>query len=138
MPAAGIFGRTRIFLPIRAIIATGTSAEEYLTDLVTAFRFTLEKAWFVVDTVGTGAGATRPFRILKTEGTTDYTAATATITLAATATKGATVAFTLSNTPSDYEFFDASKLTIDVQGSGTQFTALAGTFILQLRTRPQA
>lgn len=138
MPARGPFGLTRSFITLPAVVATGTSAEEYVTDMVPGFQFELTKAWFVVTVVGTGAGATRLFRVVKTVGTTDYVAASATIALADTATKGVIKTFTLSTTQTDCMFYDADKLTIDVTGAGTQFTALSGHFVLEILTRPQA
>lgn len=138
MPAAGIFGLIRTPFAFRINVASGTSAEEYVTDIVFGYRCTLEKAYFVASGDGAGAGATRLFRVVKTSGTTDYVAASATIALASTQTKGAVTAFTLSTTPSDYEWFDADKLTLDVTGAGTQFTTLTGNWYLQFRTRAQA
>lgn len=127
-------GWTRYETAVRAIVATGTSAEEYLTDLTSGFYRELEAAYFVVDTAGTGAGATRLFRVIKNTSTV---AASKTIALADTATKGTIITLTLSTTPSELMFFDDDEISLDVTGAGTQFTALAGTFVLRWRTRPQ-
>lgn len=135
MPAPGTYGLIRIPLTFRINVASGTSAEEYVTDITYGFRFEVAKAWFVASGDGAGAGATRLFRIVKGASTV---AASATIALAATQTKGTVSAFTLSSTPSDYHFFDSDTFTVDVTGAGTQFTTLTGNLHVILLTRPQA
>lgn len=131
---ARIAGWIRSHLTFRMVVASGTSAEEYVTDLVPAFTFWLEKAWFIASGDGAGAGATRLFRVVKGTATV---AASATIALANTQTKGGFKAFTLSTTPSDYFFGDSDTLSVDVTAAGTQFTTLTGDLVLQIRHRPQ-
>lgn len=131
---ARIAGWIRSIIPLRMNVASGTSAEEYITDLIPAFQFWLDKVWFVASGDGAGAGATRLFRVVKGSATV---AASATIALAATQTKGTVSTFTLSSTPSDYFFADADTLTVDVTGAGTQFTTLTGNLFIQIRHRPQ-
>lgn len=134
MPARGVFGLIRIPLTFRINVASGTSAEEYVTDITYGFQFEIWKAWFVASGDGAGAGATRLFRIVKNASTV---AASATIALADTQTKGDTTAFTLSTTPSDYHFFDSDTFTVDVTGAGTQFTTLTGNLHIIALTRAQ-
>jgi hypothetical protein len=114
------------------VVATGTSAVEYVTDFVPGFKFVIESVKAVVRVAGTGSGATRTFNVKKGAATL---AASAAVTLAATAAIGTVVDIPV--TAADAEFEDADTLTVDVDSGGTQFTALTFDLIVKYRQRPQ-
>lgn len=116
------------------VVASGTSAEEWITDALPGFRRTLVKAFFIASGDGAGTSASRLIRVLKNTATI---AASHTLLLAETATKGLVTALTLSTTPSDYQFYDADTLSIDTTAAGTQFTTLTITLALVWKTRAQ-
>ena len=134
MPRNGPFGWIRTVENLRITVASGTSAEEYLTDLVPGFQRILVAAYFISDGSGAGASASRLIRIVKGASTV---AASRTLVLANTQTIGLASAFTLSTTASDYQFYDADTLTIDVTAAGTQFTTLTGTIKMVWKQKPQ-
>ena len=134
MPRQGHNGWIRTIENLRIVVASGTSAEEYLTDITPGFQRELVAAYFVSNGDGAGASASRLIRIVKGASTV---AASRTLVLADTQTKGLVSAFTLSTTPSDYQFFDASTVSIDVTAAGTQFTTLTGTIKMVWKQKPQ-
>ena len=134
MPRNGPFGWIRTIENYPIVVASGTSAEEYLTDLVPGFQRILVAAYFISDGSGAGASASRLIRIVKGASTV---AASRTLVLANTQTIGLASAFTLSTTASDYQFYDADTLTIDVTAAGTQFTTLTGTIKMVWKQKPQ-
>lgn len=124
--ARGVFG---LYIPL----PTGTTLVEALTDIVPGFGFTIEKVTAVVSTPGTGAGASRVFRIVKGAATV---AATTTLVLADTATFGAIKPLTV--TPANADFGDTDTLTVDFPAAGAvAFTAGAVNLLIQYRTRAQ-
>lgn len=135
MPKLARFGYQRVVITQPCIIATGTSAEECLTDLVLGFKCNVEKVVLVVKTVGAGAGADRTINFVRTRGTTDATFATYQALLANVGTKGLVLSATL--TPGNADFNDTDKLSIMVAAGGTQFTALEVTAHIILREVPQ-
>lgn len=112
------------------IVASGTSAEEFVTDLTPAYRRELVAGWMISHGDGAGASASRLIRVLKNTATV---ALSRTVVLADTQTKGLVTAWTLSSTPSDYQWYDSDTLSIDTTAAGTQFTTL--TFTLKLKWR---
>ena len=129
-------GYTPVFDVHRIVVAAGTSAEEYITDLPSSYRRYLAAAYWISTGDGAGAGGTRLFRIIKNTSTV---AASGTITLALTdsgSPKGLVTAFT--NGTKDARTFDSGDtITIDVTGAGTQFTTLTGVIKLVWLLRPQ-
>lgn len=133
MPRYARFGWLRGFLTFRSPIASGTAAEEYVTDVAPGFEFTIEKVSAVVVTAFTGAGATRVFRVLKGASTV---VATATIVLADGATKGAVIDVPV--TAANASFADADTLSIDTIAAGAvSFTAGELMWVIKYRTKPQ-
>lgn len=133
---AGGAAWTRFTFPLRINVASGTSAEEYLTDLVLGFGWVLEAAYFIPSGDGAGAAATRPFRVLKGTATV---AASKTIVLADTETadKGIPVTFT-NGTLEERTFGPADTLSIDVTAVGTSFTTLTGSMVIVGRQQRQS
>jgi len=127
-PYGWIRGQFNIYIPL----PTGTGAVEPLTDYVPAFGLVIEKVEAVVAVAGTGASASRTFRVVKGAA---IVAATRTLVLADTATVGQRSAFTVA--PADAEFGDADTLTVDFASGGTAFTAGAVNLIIQFRQRAQ-
>lgn len=126
-------GWIRGFVRVDAPIASGTDAEEYLTDLAPGFKFIVEKVYAVVKVAGTGSGATRLFRVLKGASTV---VASKTIVLADMATKGAIIELTLVQAVS--AFGDADTLSVDtVATDAVSFTAGTLEFFIKYRTRAQ-
>ena len=123
-----------IVATVRAIVATGADAEEYLTDLVPGYQGVITKVSSIVMVAGTGANATRLFRLLKGTSTV---VASKTIALADVTTKGIVIDWTLSTTPEHREFGDTDTLSLDVTAAGTEFTALTMDVLVQGRQRPQ-
>jgi hypothetical protein len=124
-------GFIRTPLNVRYPLPTGTGAHEEITDAVLGYGFSVEKVEAFVTVAGTGAGATRTMRILKGAATV---VATATVTLAGTATVGAKVAFTVTE---GNEFLDTDNLTVDIASGGTAFTAGELQIVATLRQRLQ-
>lgn len=125
-------GFIRTQVNFRYPLPTGTGAHEIVTDAVLGHGFTVEKVEAFVTVAGTGAGATRTMRLIKGASTV---VASATVTLAGTATVGAKVAFTV--TEANAVFLDGDTLTVDVASGGTAFTAGELQLIATLRQRPQ-
>lgn len=134
MPRQAVNGWIYLLEPYHIIVASGTSAEEYVTDLTPAYQRELVAGWMVSHGNGAGAGGSRLIRVVKNTATI---ALSRTVLLADTQTKGLVTAFTLSTTPSDTQFFDSDTLSIDVTGAGTQFTTLTFTLWLKWRQRQQ-
>jgi hypothetical protein len=126
--AGWIRSQFNIYVPLPA----GTGAAEIVTDLKPGFRFYVEKCLAYVAIAGTGASASRTFRVLKGASTV---VATATLVLADTATLGAEKV--LAVTAANNEYGDADVLTVDFASGGTAFTAGALNLCIQYRTRPQ-
>jgi hypothetical protein len=131
---------TNGYIPVfdvhKIVVASGTSAEEYITDLPSSYRRYLAAAYFVSNGDGAGGGATRLFRVIKNTSTV---AASKDITLALAdsgSPKGLVTAFT--NGTKDARTFDSGDtITIDVTGAGTSFSTLTGTIKLVWLFRPQ-
>lgn len=119
---------------IRFPIGAGAGLIEYQTDAILGHGFTVEKVEGFVVVAGTGAGATRLFRVLKGAATV---VASATVALADTATVGAKVpAFTIVT--ADADFLDASTLTVDSPAAGAvAYTAGELALVITLRQRTQ-
>lgn len=133
MPREATYGYTPVFESFRINVATGTSAEEYATDITSGYRRFLKAVRFVASGDGAGAGGTRLFRVIKNASTV---AASATIALAATQTKGTVSTFDMG-TKDDRMFGDSDTITIDVTGAGTQFSTLTGNIELEWLVKPQ-
>lgn len=130
------FIRHEILVPFA--MASGTSAEEFLTDMVMGYEGYLEAADMIASVAaGAGAGASRPVSVVRTRGSTDVDMATLTAVLADLNAKGKVKGFTLSATKEYLRFIDGDKLSVAVAGSGTQFTALSGVVRLVVREKPQ-
>lgn len=125
-------GWIRGFLNLYHPIPTGTGAVEIVTDLAPAFRYWIEKVTAIVTVAGTGAGASRTYRVLKGASTV---VATRTLVLADTATVGALIPFTV--TAANAEYNDPDVLTVDFASGGTAFTAGALNLVIQYRARAQ-
>ncbi|MCU0250219.1 MAG: hypothetical protein MUE61_08430 [Vicinamibacterales bacterium] len=132
MPRKAPYGVQRHTLNIYHAIPTGTGAVEIVTDWVAGFAYTIESVKAYVAVAGTGAGATRTYRVLKGASTV---AATRTLALADTATVGAEVAFTV--TPANASFSDTDTLTVDFASGGTAFTAGAVNLVIVYREESQ-
>lgn len=115
-----------------AVVAAGTSAEEYLTDLIPGFPRRLYRVRARVVIAGAGAGATRTFRVVKGASTV---VASGTIALAAT-TLGAVINIPITSL-ADATWNELDTLTIDVAGGGTSFTTLRLEFQLIWQVRAQ-
>lgn len=132
MPREGTNGWSRQEEMYHAPVATGTSAEEYVTDLTLGYTRIYEKVRAIVEVVGTGASASRTFRVIKGASTV---VATKTIVLADTTTKGTVIDIPINL--ADALFTDTDLLTVDVAAGGTSFTTLTLQFELLSRSRPQ-
>lgn len=132
MPRQAIYGVQRVPLNHYVPIPTGTGAVENVTDWTPGFGFTVESVKAVVAVAGTGAGATRTFRVVKGASTV---VASGTVTLAGTATVGAVIDIPV--TAANAVFSDTDTLTIDWASGGTAFTAGALNVIAVLRQHPQ-
>lgn len=120
-------------------IATGTSAEELMTDWEPNFTGELVGAEIVVGAIaGAGAGASRTLTLVRTRGSTDTNMATLTAVLADLSTKGAKKAMTLDTTAGYLKIVDDDKISLAVANGGTQFTTgFSGTLVLKFRAKPQ-
>ena len=125
-------GYIRTPLNVRYPLPTGTGAHEIITDAVLGYGFKVDKVEAFVTVAGTGAGATRTMRLLKGASTV---VASATVTLAGTATVGAKIAFTVTDAAS--HFLDTDTLTVDIASGGTAFTAGEVQLVATLRQRLQ-
>ncbi len=125
-------GWVRTQLGLYIPVPTGTGAVENLTDWSAPFAFDVESAAVVTAVAGTGAGATRTFRILKGASTV---VATATVTLASQATVGGKLAMTV--TTADAHFEPGDLLTVDWASGGTAFTAGAINLLAVIRQQLQ-
>jgi hypothetical protein len=136
MPREGRSGWFRADIAsVDAIVASGTGAQEYITDFVPGFRFVVDKVVAIVEVVGATGGATRLFRLLKGTATI---AASKTIVLADVGTKGIQIPLTLSATPENLEFGDLDTLSIDSPAAdSSSYGALTMHFLVQGRQRPQ-
>jgi hypothetical protein len=133
MPRFAPYGFVRGHLNIYIPLPAGTGAVEVVTDLVPGFAFTIEKVTAIVQIAGTGANASRVFRVLKGASTV---VATATLLLADTTPVGALKAFTVTAAAADYT--DADTLTVDFPTAGAvAFTAGSVELAIQYRQRAQ-
>jgi len=133
MPRSAPYGFTRGSLSLYFPLPTGTGAVEIATDLVRGFQYSIEKVEFITQVAGTGASASRTFRVLKGASTV---AATRTLVLADTTPVGKSVAFTVTGGADSY-FDDTDTLTVDFASGGTAFTAGAGVINITYRQRNQ-
>lgn len=136
MPKRAAHGVLRSTDTIACVFATGTSAEEFLTDLVKGCQYVIEKVSLVVKVVGAGAGATRTFNVVKTVSGVDTTVATVAVTLAATATKGAIIDVPVTAANAKFAN-DTDSLSLALAAGGTAFTALEVQAIIRYRQHPQ-
>lgn len=130
-PAGVGWVRAQLVIPIT--IPAGTGAAEIITDHNPGYKRVIESAAAFVGVAGAGAGATRTLRIIKNAATV---VASATVTLAGTATLGTLI--DLPVTAADAEFLDADTFTVDFASGGTAFTGGQLNLIVNYRTRPQA
>lgn len=126
-------GWVRQQLVIPVTLPAGTGAFEAITDHQPGYKRVIESVAAFVAVAGVGAGATRTLRVVKNAATV---VASATITLAGTATPGTLI--DLPVTAADAEFLDGDTFTVDMPAGGTAFTAGAVNLIVNLRTRLQA
>lgn len=133
MPREGLSGYIPVWENFRINVASGTSAEEYVTDITSGYRRILKAVRFVASGDGAGASATRLFRVIKNTATV---AASATIVLANTQTKGTVVSMTLG-AKDDRTFSDADTISIDVTAAGTSFSTLTGNIEIEWLVKPQ-
>lgn len=133
MPRKAIYGFHRGQFNIYVPLPAGTGLVESVTDMVPGFDFVVEKVTAHVAIAGTGAGATRVLNILKGASTV---VATATVTLADTATVGVLKAFT--TTAANAKFLDADTLSVEWPTAGAvAFTAGAIVLTVHYRSLPQ-
>lgn len=132
MPREASYGFHRAFIESPNVIPTGTGAATLRAAFTPGFRFIIEKVRWVTTVAGTGAGASRTFRVLKNAS---VVAATRTLVLADTAAVGQTVDYTV--TAADATFDDDDTLTLDVAAGGTAFTAGQGYVEIQYRALAQ-
>ena len=128
-------GWTYNTLSVNVPVASGTDAQEWVTDLTPGYQFEVVSAFFVVQVAATGAGATRLFRVLKG---TETVAASKTILLADATPIGTVITLTPSTTRTDRQYGDADTLSVDSPAADSvSFTA--GTFqaFIVIRSRPQ-
>lgn len=136
MPKAARFGFTRHTVVVNAPIASGTSLQEWLTDLVLGFGFEVEKVSVAVKVAATGAGATRLFRVVKGASTV---VASKTIALADATPIGKVIDLTMASTVGDRSFDDDDTLTVDSPAADSvSFTAGELEFYITYLQRPQA
>ena len=134
MPRLAPYGFVRGQFNIPCNFPAGTALVESLTDYTPGFGFVIEKVSIVVDTVGTGAGASRAFRVTKNASTS---AAAVTYVLADSTPVGKAVPVTLG-TEEDRTFDDDDTLSIEWLAAGAvAFTAGRFHVVIQYRQRPQ-
>jgi hypothetical protein len=130
MPRFAPHGFIRGQFNIACNFPAGTGLIESLTNLVPGFAFVIEKASIVVDTVGTGASASRAFQITKN---TSEVAASVTYLLADSTPVGKAVPVTLGAL-ADRTFDDDDTLSIEWLAAGAvAFTA--GRFVVNIQYR---
>lgn len=116
-------------------VASGTNAQEYVTDHVAGFKFVVTKVTSIVQVIGSTSSATRLFRLIKGASTV---VASKTIALADVGTMGLKIDWTLSTTSGDLTFEDADTLTIDSPAAGSSsYGSLTLGVMVQGRQRPQ-
>ncbi len=134
MPREGQSGWTRTLENYVIKLPTGTSAAEFVTDLVPGFVRYLESASVTATVVATGSSATRVIRVVKGASTV---VATLTLPLADASTLGEQQAMTVNDDSKTNLFEDGDTLTIDTIAAGaTAFTA--GELIMTLVWRTKA
>lgn len=134
MPREGQSGYIPVFENFRINVASGTSAEEYVTDITSGYKRILKACRIVASGDGAGAGGSRTFRVIKGASTV---AASTTLALASTTTKGTVVTMTNATNKDDRTFYDADLITIDVASGGTQYTTLTFNIELEWLIRAQ-
>ena len=132
---AGIPGWIPVWENFRINVGTGTTAEEYVTDITSGYRRVLKAARFIATGDGAGAGGTRTLRVIKNTATV---AASGAVALASTTTKGTVTNLTVATSRDDRTFGDSDTITLDVPATGTAFTTLTGNVELEWLIRPQA
>jgi hypothetical protein len=134
MPRFAAYGVQRGQFNIPCNFPAGTGLVESLTDFVPGFQFVIEKVSVVVDTVATGAGASRALRITKGASTS---AASRTYVLADGTPVGKSVDLTLG-TEADRTFSDVDTLSIEWLAAGAvAFTAGRFHLVIQYRQKLQ-
>jgi hypothetical protein len=134
MPREAAYGVIRSSFDIAVNFPAGTGLIESLTDFVPGFGFVIEKVSVIVDTVATGASASRALQITKGTATV---AASRTYVLADGTPVGKSVDLTLG-TLDARTFKDTDTLSIEWLAAGAvAFTA--GRFVvrIQYRQKPQ-
>lgn len=134
MPRAAIYGFTRGQFNIACNFPAGTGLVEALTDFTPGFAFVIEKVSVVVDTVATGAGASRALQITKGTATV---AASRTYVLADGTPVGKSVDLTLG-TEAARTFGDTDTLSVEFLAAGAvAYTAGRFVVLIQYRQKPQ-
>jgi hypothetical protein len=115
-------------------VASGTDAQEWVTDLILGFRYEIVSAFAVVQVAATGSSETRLFRVLKGASTV---CASKTIAHADAGTIGGVITLTPVASRDDRTFGDADALSVDSPAADSvSFTA--GTFQLSIVIRSRA
>lgn len=126
-----------IRIPLTGFLDT-IAAVTLLASHVPGFIATLEKATFLPDVTGAGAGATQTIEVRK-GGAAGTILASFAVTLANHVLGGAGISGSVSNANDGIaRLSDTDGLSITKAGAGTVFTAGGGTLRLQFRQRPQA
>jgi hypothetical protein len=131
MPRKAPYGVHRGFIAVAVDLLTGTSAREFLTDLVPGFTLTVEKVSYVCNIIHTGSGS-QTIRVVKGASTV---VASKIVVLADTGTAGLVVDMPV--TAADATFSDTDTLTVDMTASGTAFTTGTATVLIRYRANPQ-
>lgn len=123
-------------IPLVGVLDTA-GAVTFLLSHVIRFKGTFERAAFVPDVAGAGAGATQAIRIRK-GAAAGTILATVTPTLANHVLGGAGIEGAVAAADDEAaRFVDNDTLSI-TKDAGTVFTAAGGTLFLTFRQRPQA
>jgi len=140
MPRATSPAFVRTVLPVRIPLVgvlDQAGAVTFLLSFVMPFKAILERATFIPDVTGAGAGATQALRIRKGNAT-GAIIATVTPTLANHVFGGPGVVGTVAAADDqNARFVDLDTLSI-TKDAGTVFSAAGGTLFLTFRQNPQA
>jgi hypothetical protein len=130
MPRFAPYGFARVPVIFYVPIPGGTTAADIVTAYAPGHTFTVEKVTAIVAVAGAGAGASRTLQVRKN----NTVIASATVTLAGTATTGAQIDLPISG---DATFRDGDTLSVGFASGGTAFTAGALNVVLRTRQRLQ-
>lgn len=124
-----------IRIPLTGVLDQAGAVTLLLSHVIN-FKCFLERAIFLPDVTGAGAGATQALRIRKGNATGTILA-TVTPTLATHVLGGAGIVGAVAAADSETaRFVDGDTLSI-TKDAGTVFSAGGGTLILEFRQRPQ-